>query len=287
MKWNRFFQFRQHKRTRLESLTGTRGLQPKKQEVSGHYCMCPSAHIARGNDRNRNTLMAVRFFSGRQRPRWHITGKLLNSTTGKLDEGVRDNSIKCSCWKDQDFWCWAPTPTHPIPQCIAVTPPEIYNDKTDSCWLGTWHWGESGPDAHTHPSAPVSSQWQDSRAKDWHRDGGGRGGGTNVSCSTAKHLASAAVWKHNSNENPIDRRCFPFRQIVLFSLPFRATVEGKDETPGDIIVSVPSRWADLVSTFFFTAHRAKEGKKKIKLAALLSPQWKLCFLAFQSDWPLL
>lgn len=158
-------------RTRLVSLTGTRGLQPKKQEVFRQYCLCSSAHIACGNNRNMNTLTAraVWFFPRRWRLQWHITGKLLNSTSGKLDQGARDNSIKCSCWKDQAFWC-CPSPLSS--NCKAVTLPEIYNDKTDSCWLGTWHWGESGPGTHTHPSAPVSLQWQDSGAKDRHGGGG-------------------------------------------------------------------------------------------------------------------
>lgn len=119
-----------------------------------------------------NSRRAVWFFPRRWRLRWHITGKLLNSTSGKLDQRVRDNSIKCSCWEDQAFWC-CPSPLSS--NCKAVTLPEIYNDKTDSCWLGTWHWGESGPGAHTHPSAPVSSQRQDSGAKDWHGGGGSWG----------------------------------------------------------------------------------------------------------------
>lgn len=225
-----------------------------------------------------NSRRAVWFFPRRWRLRWHITGKLLKSTSGKLDQGVRDNSIKCSCWKDQAFWC-CPSPLSS--NCKAVTPPEIYNDKTDSCWLGTWHWGESGPGAHTHPSAPVSSQWQDSGAKDWH--GGGGMGHANVSFSRAKHTASDAVWKHNCNENPIDRRSFPFRQIAMFSLPF-SCLESQDETPGDIIVSVPSRWADLVSTFACT--QSKKSWKKV--AAPFSPQWNLWFFffffAFQSGY---
>lgn len=45
-------------RTRLVSLTRTGGFQPKKQEVFRQYCLRPSAHIARGNNRNMNTLTA-------------------------------------------------------------------------------------------------------------------------------------------------------------------------------------------------------------------------------------
>lgn len=106
-------------------------------------------------------------------------------------------------------------------------------------------------------------------------------GKPNVSFSRAKRPSSAAVWKHNCNENPIDRRSFPFRQIATFSLPF-SCLESLDETPRDIIVSVPSPWADLVSTF--AAHRAKKDwKKKIKLAAPFSQQWNL-WLFRLSEW---
>lgn len=246
---------------RLVSLTGTRGLQPKKQEVSGHYCMCPSAHIARGNGRNMNTLTAVRFFPGR----WHITGKLLNSTSGKLDEGVRDNSIKCSCWKDQAFWCWAPTPTPNAEPWHGL--------KSTMTKLTAVDWGRGIEENQVpaHILIPALPYHRSDRTPEPRTDTGTAGvwGGTNVSFSTAKHPASAAVWKHNSNENPIDRRCFPFRQIVLFSLAFRATVESKDETPGDIIVSVPSRWADLVSTFFYcTQSKKKRGGRRLN--------WQLC-----------
>lgn len=45
-------------RTRFVSLTGSGGFQPKKQEVFRQYCLRPSAHIARGNNRNMNTLTA-------------------------------------------------------------------------------------------------------------------------------------------------------------------------------------------------------------------------------------
>lgn len=45
-------------RTRLASLTGTSGFQPKKQKVFRQYCLRPSAHIARGKNRNMNTLTA-------------------------------------------------------------------------------------------------------------------------------------------------------------------------------------------------------------------------------------
>lgn len=205
-------------RTRLVSLTGTSGFQPKKKkkQVFRQYCLrfCPYRPWQQQEYEYFNSRRAVWFFPRRWKLRWHITGKLLNSTSGKLDQRVRDNSIKCSCWEDQAFWC-CPSPLSS--NCKAVTLPEIYNDKTDSCWLGTWHWGESGPGAHTHPSAPVSSQWQDSGAKDWH-GGGGELGKPNVSFSRAKRPSSAAVWKHNCNENPIDRRSVPFRQIATFFL---------------------------------------------------------------------
>lgn len=47
-------------RTRLVSLTGTSGFQPKKKkkQVFRQYCLRASAHIARGNNRNMNTLTA-------------------------------------------------------------------------------------------------------------------------------------------------------------------------------------------------------------------------------------
>lgn len=166
-------------RTRLVSLTGTSGFQPKKTKTRRSIQtvllarFCPYRPWQQQEYEYFNSRRAVWFFPRRWRLRWHITGKLLNSTSGKLDQRVRDNSIKCSCWEDQAFWC-CPSPLSS--NCKAVTLPEIYNDKTDSCWLGTWHWGESGPGAHTHPSAPVSSQWQDSGAKDWHGGWGGSWG---------------------------------------------------------------------------------------------------------------
>lgn len=107
-------------------------------------------------------------------------------------------------------------------------------------------------------------------------------GKPNVSFSRAKRPSSAAVWKHNCNENPIDRRSFPFRQIATFSLPF-SCLESLDETPGDIIVSVPSPWADLVSTF--TAHRAKKDwKKRLNWQLRFHNNGTCDYFAFQSGY---
>ena len=114
----------------------------------------------------------------------------------------------------------------PFP-CKATTRPEIYSDKMDSCWLGTWHWGESGPGAQTHPSAPESLQWQASGAADWHGWGDGN---INASFSRAPHPASAAVWKHNCNENPIDWSRFLLDKLHCFpclSIGRKANVKSK------------------------------------------------------------
>lgn len=92
---------------------------------------------------------------------FRATGKLLNSTSrsGTTERGI----IQWSAALRKIM----PSGISPSP-FKATTPPEIYNDKTDSCWLGTWHWGESGPGTQTHPGATASSQWQDSGAEDWH-----------------------------------------------------------------------------------------------------------------------
>lgn len=101
-----------------------------------------------------------------------------------------------------------------LPPCKPKTLPEIYNDKTVSCWLGMRHWEESGPSAQTHPSTSASLQWQGMQAVDW--EGGREDLNVNVSFIRAPHPASTAVWKHNCNENPIDPSRFLSDKLHCF-----------------------------------------------------------------------
>lgn len=56
----------------------------------------------------------------------YFSGLQVSCLTPPLRMGrVGDNSIKCSSQKDHAFWSF--------PFCKPTTPPEIYNDKTDSC----------------------------------------------------------------------------------------------------------------------------------------------------------
>lgn len=65
---------------------------------------------------------------------------------------------------------------------------------------------------------PVLPHHCSDRAQEPRTDTGGRGDGNiNVSFIRAPHPASAAVWKHNCNENSIDRSCFLLDKLHCFS----------------------------------------------------------------------
>lgn len=103
-----------------------------------------------------------------------------------------------------------------------------------------------------HKLIPALPHHRSDRPQEQRTDAGGsRDGNVNASFIWAPHPASTAVWKHNCNENPIDRSRFLLDKLHCFlclSIAWKANVKSKDESPGDIIVNAPSWQADLVST---------------------------------------
>lgn len=118
-----------------------------------------------------------------------------------------------------------------------------------------WGRGIEENQVPAHTLVPALPHHRSDRTLEPRTDTGGRrDGNVNVSFIRAPHPASTAVWKHNCNENPIDRSRFLLDKLHCFlclSVVWKAYVKSTDETPGDIIVNAPSWQADLVSTLAY------------------------------------
>lgn len=139
-------------------------------------------------------------------------------------------------------------PPHTLLRGKPTTAAEIHNDKSDSCWLGTWHWGESGPRrSHSSRRSRIITLTELGSAGPRQEERGRENECIIHQSSAGSASTATALWKHKRNENPIDPELLPFRKIALFSLPINCLEgdsrrESQNETPEDGIVNDTSWW---------------------------------------------